>query len=71
MDDLIEALQILKKYQKTQHDKNYPTQCQHDILLVVGVERLLDNADMVRLEELGFYWSDQYDCWSSFRFGSC
>jgi hypothetical protein len=35
----------------------------------------VDEADVSaleykRLEELGFHWSEEYDCWASFRFGS-
>lgn len=71
MDDLIEALQIFKKYQRKEYNKKYPTHCEHDLLMVANVERWLENADMVRLEELGFEWNDEFDSWASFRFGSC
>lgn len=68
MDDLIEALQILKKYSK---DTKYPTHCEHDILMVTAArDKDIPEEDAVRLEELGFDWSDEYECWCSFKFGS-
>ena len=70
MDDLIEALQIFKKYQDKIH-KKYPTHCEHDVLSIMGVniEDVSDN-DIKRVDELGFEWSDEDDCFISFRFGS-
>jgi len=68
VSELIEALQIFAKYQKQTWN---PTHCEHDVLLVVDV---LQNApseeDRKRLGELHFFWSSEYGCWASFRFGS-
>jgi hypothetical protein len=64
MRDLIEALQIFLKYA----NKKYPTHCEHDILMIMGIDYNIDEEDRKKLNELGFYWND--DCWSSYRFGS-
>jgi len=71
MDDLIEALTIFKKYIK--EDAYAPTHCEHDVFMVcAGIrEDAVSAEDTERLEELGFSWDESYDCWSSFRFGSC
>ena len=67
MDDLIEALTIFKKHMP---NVGWPTNCEHDVLLVV-CKKDIPKKDAKRLEELGFLWMDEYDCWGSFRFGSC
>ncbi len=68
MKDLIEALTILARYAS---DSRWPTMCEHDVLMVVGVRKdAPDAVEVVRLAELGFRWSDEYDCWASYRFGS-
>ena len=75
MDDLIEALTIFNKYIKA--DNNYaklaPTHCEHDVFMVcAGIAKDDVSAeDKERLEKLSFSWNDEYDCWTSFRFGSC
>lgn len=67
LKDLIEALQIFLKYS----DEEYPTHCEHDVLMVIGIdEDQVSEEDKARLDELGFFWSDEHDCWSSFKFGS-
>jgi hypothetical protein len=65
--DLIEALTIFLKYS----DYKYPTHCEHDVLLVtcVDVEKV-SAEDLGRLDELGFFVSEEYECLASFRFGS-
>lgn len=67
MGDLIEALTILKKYA----DREFPTGCEHDILRVydVGKDEPRE-AERIRLQEIGFHWDDDCECWASFRFGS-
>ena len=67
MNDLIAALTIFAKYA----DHNNPTHCEHDTLCVVGIAKDAVSAeDKERLDALGFLWSDEYDSWISFRFGS-
>jgi hypothetical protein len=67
--DLIEALNIFSKYTDT--DTEWPTNCSHDWLGIMQVRRdQPSEAEVNRLDELGFLWSDEFDCWGSFRFGS-
>jgi hypothetical protein len=67
MKKLIEALQIFLKY----NNKEWPTHCEHDILMVVGItEEEVSQEDKDKLEVLGFTWCQEYDCWASFLYGS-
>lgn len=67
MDDLIEALQIFRKYA----NPAYPTHCEHDELTIcMPVDAVTDAADRERLDVLGFFPDGFDDCWKSFRFGS-
>lgn len=70
MDDLIKALQILKKYA---NDDRNPTNCSHDQLYVgCGIEiEKVSEQDIKELDSLGFFWSDEDYGFISFRFGSC
>lgn len=66
-DALIEALTVLKKYAP---QTSYPTHCEHDVLTVVGPDPAdVSEADMMRLDELGFFVGD-FNSFQSFRFGS-
>jgi hypothetical protein len=66
MSDLIEALQIFLKY----GNPDYPTWCEHDALHIAGINPdEVSDADIVRLDELGFFPSDEGD-FISFRYGS-
>jgi hypothetical protein len=68
MKDLIEALTIFAKYQK---DTRWPTFCDHDILIIMGVGKdVVSVEDQARLEKLDFKWDDREQNWYSFRFGS-
>ena len=67
MKDLIKALQIFAKYKNVK----WPTHCEHDILMIMDVTQdEPSEEDIKTLDELGFFWSEEYDCWASFRFGS-
>lgn len=68
MEDLIKALQIFLKYKN-----NYaPTHCEHDIMMVSKIEKNeVSKEDKKELKKLGFAWDSEYDCWTSYRFGSC
>jgi hypothetical protein len=68
MEQLIEALQIFLKYK----NENYPTHCEHDTLYIMGVEKDdVSPEDVNRLEELGFFWSEEDDgVFMSFKYGS-
>ena len=65
MDDLIEALQIFRKYKNLA----YPTACGHDVLYILGVDQMLYN-DHQRVLELGFLWDDDEDGYYSYKYGS-
>lgn len=65
MKDLIEALTIFLKY----GDPHKSTCCMHDSLLVICTKEV-SKEDEVRLDELGFFWSDKHGYWESFRYGS-
>jgi len=67
MDDLIEALTILRKYSNL----HYPIHCEHDTLYVVGVDPSeVSEEDTLRLDELGFLMDEYASCLYSYRFGS-
>lgn len=67
MESLIEALQIFLKYKNA----TWPTNCSHDVLAIMEVEQgEVSEEDTNRLDELGFFWSGEYDCFISFDFGS-
>jgi len=72
--DLIEALQILIKYD----DSKYPTNCSHDYLVFSNIKwRDIDKEDRKKLKELGFHKDKEFEddnderCVGSFRYGSC
>lgn len=71
MDQLIEALQILRKYD----NPKFPTHCEHDVLLVAVDPDKVSQEDIDRLEALGFSsgkgHSDYDGGFYSYRFGSC
>ena len=67
MDDLIEALTLLRKYASPP----YPTNCEHDTLWVNVDPELVSPEDVRRLDELGFFAAGDGDGFMSYRFGSC
>lgn len=75
MDELIEAFQIFKKYvEPGSYEFKFPTACEHDVLMILGVEPgAVSSDDLARLEELSFTpgneWGD--NGFSSHKFGSC
>lgn len=69
MDDLIKALQILRKY----GNPSYPTHCEHDVLTICGIKpQDVSDEDKNELDNLGFFISDEYgeEMFQSFKFGS-
>lgn len=70
MDDLIEALQIFRKYGNPQ----YPTNCSHDELRIMEIEpSKVSPEDIERLDTLGFlvnHSEDEDGYFYSFKFGS-
>lgn len=67
MDDLIKALTIFRKYGNPEH----PTNCEHDVLFVAIDPKLVSKEDIEELDKLGFVPDDDWDGFSSFKFGSC
>lgn len=68
MKDLIEALTIFEKYQKS---TKWPTGCEHDVLYIMGVGKDDPSTEeKERLEALGFIWIENDESWGSYRFGS-
>jgi hypothetical protein len=70
MTDLIKALTIFQSYLADENALAPPSWYQ-GILLVMDVKQeQVSEEDRARLKDLSFFWNDEYDCWSSFRFGS-
>lgn len=67
MKKLIEALNIFLKYK----DLDYPTHCEHDILMISGISfDEVSEEDIEHLKELNFSWHEEHDCFTSYRYGS-
>lgn len=71
MDDLIEALIIVRPYMND-YELHYPTGAEHDgLYLNVDVSLIKEDA-LKRLEELSFHPNEDYaGALTSYRFGSC
>lgn len=67
MDDLIEALTILRKYKNPE----FPTNCEHDILTINVKPKKVSDEDIQLLEELGVHPNYEEKCFFSYKFGSC
>lgn len=67
MDDLIKALQILRKY----GNPSYPTHCGYDVLYVLISPDNVSEEDLAELDRLGFSLSDDGEGFQSYKFGSC
>ena len=67
MEELIKALQILSKYTGSKH----ATHCEHDVLYVTVDPSLVSDEDKKKLDEMGFFVDSEFDCFASFRHGSC
>lgn len=67
MDDLIKALQILRKYANPE----YPSNCDHDCFRIHINPELVGIGDIKELEKLGFDVDEDLDCFTSSKFGSC
>ena len=73
MNDLIEALEIFKKYVPAQDSYEFknPFHCEHDILMVTAVKMDdVSEEDAQKLDDLGFFKSEEFECFASFKFGS-
>jgi hypothetical protein len=70
MDDLIEALNIVRPYM-TEYGAKYPTHCEHDVLILNVDPTVISETDRGRLLDLSFFVSTEFDALVSFKFGSC
>ena len=62
MEDLIEALNILKKYISNDFSKKYPTSCEHDVFMVHGIDFFkMTIEDVRKLYKLGFWLGTDWD----------
>ena len=69
MDDLIKALQILRKY----GNPSNPTHCEHDVMYICGIDpEDVSKEDISELHDLGFFIDDDTgeNQFQSFKFGS-
>jgi len=67
MDNLIEALQIFRKY----GNPDFPTHCEHDVLWICGISPDdVSDEDKKRLNEIGFFHNEDDDLFKSYVFGS-
>lgn len=67
MSNLIQALVIFMSYKNVQ----FPTHCEHDLLMVVGIpQEDVSDDHIAQLERLHFTWNTEYECWSSGFYGS-
>jgi hypothetical protein len=67
MDDLIEALQIFRKYGNPYN----PTHCAHEIFYICGISADdVSDEDKKKLEVLSFFFDEDDDLFKSYRFGS-
>jgi len=67
MENLIKALTILLKY----GNKEYPTNCSHDLLFVDIDPSLVSQEDIKELDKLDFIVSEEFEGFISFQYGSC
>lgn len=67
MKDLITALEIFAKYRSLL----YPTYCGKAQLCIATITKEeISEIDKAKLKELSFFWSTEYGCWASYRFGN-
>lgn len=60
MENLIEALNIFKKYK----NNDDPIMCALRTLMINHVtKKMVSKEDQEKLNELGFEWDDDYKCW--------
>lgn len=67
MESLIKALNIFL----SKRNVEYPTHCEHDVMYVCeyNAEEFTEE-EIKELDELGFFWCENEDCFMSFRYGS-
>lgn len=59
---IIAGLDIMQK-----HGLEVEVDAQHDVLYAgPGIDGELTDEDKKKLEELGWHWDEEFDCWSIF-----
>ena len=61
--NLLEGLRILCKYIKEDDTFAY---CDADQMCFSPDIEELDKEDLKKLDDLGFFWDDEQDCWACF-----
>ena len=67
IEELLEAIKIFLKYDEGQ----YPINADHDIIYFYVDPNKVCESDHIRLEELGFDVHQEFDCYYSYKYGSC
>lgn len=60
MDGWVEILEIMKKYRNDCNDK-WPFWAEHDVIGLNIDSTIVSDEDMETLDELGVFYSDEYD----------
>jgi hypothetical protein len=71
MNNLIEALTIMKDYIQSEYSQKFPTHCEHNILTVAADPANIPEDVLEKLSELGFEADHSEGFMFSYRFGSC
>lgn len=59
---IIEGLSIMQK-----HGLSVEVDAQHDVLYAgPGIDGELTDEEQKKLEELGWHWDEEFDCWAIF-----
>lgn len=66
MNDLIEALKIFRKY----GNPEWPTHCEHDVMMVNIDYTIVSDKDKEKLNNLGFIEDGENNKFKSYKFGS-
>ena len=66
MKELIEALQILLKYD----NPDYPFNCEHDTLYIHIDADKVSKEDIEKLDKLGIFVNESHNEFKSYRYGS-
>ena len=66
IEQLIEDLKVFSKYSKS----DWPTHCEHDVMMIADVEQDdISEEDLAKVSDR-WHWSNEYDSYISFTFGS-
>jgi len=66
MSDLIEALKIFRRY----GNPEWPTHCEHDVMMINIDYTIISDKDKEKLNHLGFIEDVENNKFKSYKFGS-